>query len=116
MGAVIQEFHKISFQTSNFLNSSKSCSSDSIMIGMKIAIIFLASAMISVPANAYCGPDCRICRCGICLSWGRSAIASKASEARNADYCKEELKACGFDLECIAKVLKNCPGITPNKI
>ena len=30
--------------------------------------------------------------------------------ARNADYCKEELEACGFDLECIAKVLKNCPG------
>ena len=29
---------------------------------------------------------------------------------RNADYCKEELEACGLDFECIAKVLKNCPG------
>merc|ERR1712002_30458 len=52
MGTVIQEIQKINYTTSTLLNSSKNCSKDSTMIGMKIAIIFIAIAMISLAVNA----------------------------------------------------------------
>merc|ERR1711872_113845 len=52
MGTVIQEIQKINYTTSTYLNSAKNCSKDSTMIGMKIAIIFIAIAMISLAVNA----------------------------------------------------------------
>merc|ERR1712055_500874 len=149
MGTVIQEVHKISFQKSNLPKCSKIYSNYSIMSGIKIAIIFMAIAGISVPANAVplsyeeCEEKLKECEIVVGHKNGdgsydqeitndRECVQKVALEcpelkikirprgqegrvARNADYCKEELEACGSDFECIAKVLKNCPGLNPNK-
>merc|ERR1712168_894052 len=55
MGQLFKSFKRFNYTTSTYLNSSKNCSSDSTMIGMKIAIIFIAIAMISLAVNA--APD-----------------------------------------------------------
>merc|ERR1711942_630137 len=60
MGQLFKSFKRYNYRLSNFLNSSKNCSNDSTMTGLKIAIIFLAIAMISATANAGClqNSDC----------------------------------------------------------
>merc|ERR1712168_350309 len=52
MGQLFKSFKRFDYTTSTYLNSSKNCSNDSTMTGMKIAIIFFAIAMISLTADA----------------------------------------------------------------
>merc|ERR1712212_408443 len=150
MGQLQKSFIRYHFKRSNLPKSSKIYSNYCIMSGIKIAIIFMAIAGISVPANA--GPlsyeECeeKLKECEIVVGHkngdgsydqeitnDRECVQKVALECpelkikirprgqegrvdRNADYCKEELEACGSDFECIAKVLKNCPGLNPNKM
>merc|ERR1712212_1382341 len=60
MGQLFKSFKRYNYRLSNFLNSSKNCSNDSTMTGLKIAIILFAIAMISATANAGClqNSDC----------------------------------------------------------
>merc|ERR1711872_1179420 len=57
MGQLFKSFIRYHSKRSNLPNSFKVHSNDSIMIGMKIAIIFMAIAVTSVPANA--APECK---------------------------------------------------------
>merc|ERR1711942_137716 len=57
MGQLFKSFKRYNYRLSNFLNSSKNCSNDSTMTGLKIAIIFFAIAMISATANAGCSQN-----------------------------------------------------------
>merc|ERR1712212_948281 len=57
MGQLFKSFKRYNYRLSNFLNSSKNCSNDSTMTGLKIAIIFFAIAMISGTANAGCSQN-----------------------------------------------------------
>merc|ERR1711942_531817 len=86
MGQLFKSFKRYNYRLSNFLNSSKNCSNDSTMTGMKIAIIFFALAMISATANA---------------------------APHNEEECVEKWKACNpNDMECILRVAKEC-GLAP---
>merc|ERR1712212_336893 len=150
MGQLQKSFIRYHFKRSNVLKSSKIYSNESIMNGIKIAIIFMAIAGISIPANAvplsYEKCEEKLKECEIVVGHknddgsydqeitnDRECVQKVALEcpelkikirprgqegrmARNADYCKEELEACGSDFECIAKVLKNCPGLNPNRM
>merc|ERR1711862_983931 len=125
---VTKEFRKISLFSKDLLpNSSKNYSNDSIMTGMKIAVIFMAIAVISVPINADRHEECeeKLKECEIVvgnkrpdgsyetyIKYDRECVQEVDLEcpelkitfgpsgqekrmARNADYCKEELEACG---------------------
>merc|ERR1712212_1288357 len=99
MGQLQKSFIRYHFKRSNLPKSSKIYSNFSIMSGIKIAIIFMAIAGISVPANA------------VPLSY---------------EECEEKLKECEIvvghkngdgsydqeitnDRECVQKVALECP-------
>jgi len=122
------------------------------MTGMKISIIFVAVAVINVPANAVplsheeCEEKLKECEIKVgnkapngtfvmSIKYDQECVqevdlecpdlkiefgnfSQETRMARNADNCSEikKYQRCGYDLVCVEKILKECPGIDYTKL